>query len=95
MITAEHDPLRDQGERYAERLREAGVPVELTRYPGMIHGFFAMGGTLDAGREAVAQAARYLRAVFDGAVAGPAATAVGLAVDTRSPERMDPEHARP
>jgi len=95
VITAEHDPLRDQGERYAERLREAGVTVELTRYPGMIHGFFAMGGTLDAGREAVGQAARHLRAVFDGAVGGPAATAVGLAVDTHSPERMDSEHARP
>lgn len=39
MVTAEHDPLRDEGERYAERLREAGVAATVSRYAGAGHGF--------------------------------------------------------
>jgi len=61
VITAAHDPLRDEGERYAERMRESGVSVELTRYDGMAHGFFTMSGVLPDARRAVAQAAEYLR----------------------------------
>jgi acetyl esterase len=64
VITAEFDPLRDQGERYARKLARAGVPVELTRYDGMAHGFFAMAGTLDSGKQALAQAADRLRTWF-------------------------------
>ncbi|HEX6447084.1 MAG TPA: alpha/beta hydrolase [Streptosporangiales bacterium] len=62
VVTAEYDPLRTEGARYATRLREAGVDVEHVDYPGMIHGFLTMLGELDASRQAVSMIAAYVRA---------------------------------
>jgi acetyl esterase/lipase len=50
IVTAECDPLRDDGERRSDLLRRAGVVVELRRYQGMIHGFFQLTGALEGSR---------------------------------------------
>jgi acetyl esterase len=60
VLTAEFDPLRDEGEEYARKLGEAGVPVTLRRYPGMVHGFANFGGAVPAAREAVREIAAWL-----------------------------------
>jgi acetyl esterase len=66
VVTAEFDPLRDEGEAYARRLIEAGVPATSTRYDGMVHGFLSYQEVADAGRRAMAESAAALRAAFAG-----------------------------
>jgi acetyl esterase len=67
IIVAGYDPLRDEGIDYAKRLIEAGNRVRLSNYEGMVHGFFLMGGAVDAAKRAVAESAQALREAFDGA----------------------------
>jgi acetyl esterase/lipase len=60
VITAGFDPIRDFGERYAERLRGSGVAVELHRYEGMVHGFLSLPTVLDDGDAALTESAEAL-----------------------------------
>lgn len=64
VITAELDPLRDEGEAYAMRLQEAGVPVRFKRYDGVTHEFFGLSGLVVKAMEAVTEAADALKAAF-------------------------------
>ncbi|NKB48649.1 MAG: alpha/beta hydrolase fold domain-containing protein [Alphaproteobacteria bacterium] len=64
IITAEFDPLRDDGKHYGDLLSAAGVPVEYTCYDGMIHGFFHYGKTIDAATTSLAQVIDALRRAF-------------------------------
>jgi acetyl esterase len=66
ILVAGYDPLRDEGVEYAKRLIEAGNRVRLANYEGMIHGFYLMGGAVDAAKGAVAESAQALREAFAG-----------------------------
>jgi acetyl esterase len=64
VITAEFDPLRDEGEAYAKRLEDARVPVFFKRYGGLTHGFMSMATIVDQGRKAIEDAASHLLIAF-------------------------------
>ena len=64
IAVAGYDPLRDEGEAYAEKLGEAGVEVKVSRNDGMIHGFASMIGALDDARASIGEMGRELRAAL-------------------------------
>jgi acetyl esterase len=65
VITAQYDPLRDEGEAYGKRLVENGVSATITRYNGAFHGFFNMHNILDDAQSAHAQASMLLKKYLD------------------------------
>ena len=62
VVTAEYDPLCDEGEAYASRLAAAGVPVEQRRFDGMLHGFLGMDALVPEADEAMELVGKFLRA---------------------------------
>ena len=66
IITAQIDPLRSDGEAFAEKLKAAGVPVNYRNYEGVTHEFFGMSGAVAKAKEAVSFAAMNLRTAFAG-----------------------------
>ncbi|MGG1678092.1 alpha/beta hydrolase [Neobacillus sp. NRS-1170] len=65
VITAEFDPLRDEGEEYAKKLGEAGVEVECVRYDGTIHGFVSMAAVIEQGKRALEKSGSTLKKAFN------------------------------
>jgi acetyl esterase len=64
VITAEYDPLRDEGEAYARRLDGFDVPTTLVRYDGVIHGFLGLREVVPEADQAMAQIATFLQRAF-------------------------------
>jgi acetyl esterase len=64
VITAEFDPLRDEGEAYGERMRSFGVDVTIQRFDGQVHTFYMMQAAVPASLAAIRQSADLLRAAF-------------------------------
>lgn len=72
VVTAGFDPLRDEGERYAEALRAAGTATVTRRFPSLVHGFLHMTGACAAAHDAVVEIGGMLRCALDqGPVARP------------------------
>jgi acetyl esterase len=64
IVTADHDPLHEEGNEYAAKLKAANVRVDHTCWPGMIHGFASFAGVLDAGKALIDQTGAALRKAF-------------------------------
>ncbi len=74
MLIAEHDPVRDEGFEYADRLQHAGVSVTVLRYPAMAHGFLGLLGSVDEAQRAWEAAGAHVRRAFR-SLAAPRSTA--------------------
>lgn len=64
IVTAEYDPLRDEGEAYAQRLADAGIPVYAFRYLGVMHGFISFYEVMYSGKQGLNQTSAFLNQVF-------------------------------
>ena len=93
VATAECDPIRDWGERYAARLRDARVQVTVTRYPGVYHGFLMRSDATTRGRLAIAEVCALLRAKFDHPLLFPDVPITGHR--SHHSDRCDPQSNEP
>jgi acetyl esterase len=89
VATAGFDPLRDEGEAYAQRLREAGVPVVLRRFESLFHGFINAGGINRTSQAAMLELAGMVRALL---AVGEDLDAAGRREQARGVEHVGPGH---
>jgi acetyl esterase len=66
VITAEYDPLRDEGELFARKLRATGIPTAMSRYDGVNHGFMFWAGVVNKADVAMNEACTWLRETYTG-----------------------------
>ena len=66
VITADIDPLHDQGKAYADKLSKAGVNVQYKEYTGVTHEFFGMRAVVDKAKQAEQDASAALKSAFAG-----------------------------
>jgi acetyl esterase/lipase len=83
IVLAQIDPLRSDGEKYAEKLTAAGVPVTLKTYDGVAHEFFGMGAAVDKAKEAQQFVGTQLRSVFGSTAPASSGTTAPAAATTR------------
>ncbi|BCT91247.1 acetylhydrolase [Lysobacter helvus] len=89
IILAQIDPLRSGGEKLAEKLQAAGVPVTVQRYDGVAHEFFGMGAVVDKAKQAQQLAGAELRKAFEAGAPASAATSMPAPATTVAPAKSN------